>query len=394
MDTLVMKFGGTSVGSIDRIKNVAKLVCEKKKNNNIIVTVSAMSGETDRLINLLKSLESHYDSREYDVIVSTGEQVSIALLAQALISMGVKAKSYTGWQAKIFTDNSYSKARIKKIETARLQNDLSQGYVCVVAGFQGIAEGVDDITTLGRGGSDTTAVALAASVNAAACEIYTDVDGVYTGDPRKISNPHKLPTVSFEEMLELAAVGAKVLHSRSVEIAMKYNLPIVVLSSMEDKPGTIVTSVKEREGLNIAGVAISDEVKIKIDGENSKTFAYKIVSALRDSSIDYDIFTLNKNSLSFYVKNSEKDRALNAVKKVIKESAITSSNVLSKISIVGNKLRENINMFKQCISVLQNNNIDIFDLYSSGIRYSFLVSSEKGKDAANLLHNYALSEGK
>jgi aspartate kinase len=389
-----MKFGGTSVGSIDRIRNVAKLICEKKKNNNVIVTVSAMSGETDRLINLLKSLESHYDSREYDVIVSTGEQVSIALLAQALISMDVKAKSYTGWQAGIFTDNSYSKARIKKIETYRLKSDLSKGYVCVVAGFQGISEGVEDITTLGRGGSDTTAVAIATAVGAASCEIYTDVDGVYTGDPRKISNPHKLSTISFDEMLELAAVGAKVLHSRSVELAMKYNLPIVVLSSMENKPGTIVTDVDNRKMESIAGVAISDEVKIEIDCEKSKTFINNIVSALRDSSIDYDIFTLNNGSLSFYVKNSEKDRALNAVKKYIKESAIKSSDVLSKISVVGKILKKNINMFKQFVSILQNNNIEILDIYSSGIRFSFLLNSENGKDAANLLHNCAMSEYK
>ena len=394
MDTLVMKFGGTSVGSIDRIKNVAKLIIEKRKNNNIIVTVSAMSGETDRLINLLKTLESHYDPREYDVIVSTGEQVSIALVAQALISMGIKAKSYTGWQAGIVTDNSYSKSRIKKIETERLKNDLASGYVCVVAGFQGISEDVYDITTLGRGGSDTTAVALAAAVNAIACEIYTDVDGVYTGDPRKIDSPHKLTYISFEEMLELAAVGAKVLHSRSVELAMKNDLPIVVLSSMENKPGTTVSSNKERGESTIAGVAISDEAKIEIHYNGNKTFVNNIVEALRDASIDYDIFSLNTKYLSFYVKNSEKERALNYLKKVIKGEDIKTFNNVSKISIVGNILKSNNIILSEFISILKDNNIEILDIYSSDIRLSFIIDSDKGKDTANLLHNYAMTEYK
>ncbi len=394
MDTLVMKFGGTSVGTIDRIKNVAKLIAEKRKDNNVIVTVSAMSGETDRLINLLKSLESHYDSREYDVIVSTGEQVSIALIAQALISMGIKAKSYTGWQAGIVTDNSYSKSRIKKIETSRLKNDLASGYVCVVAGFQGISEDVYDITTLGRGGSDTTAVALAAAVKAKACEIYTDVDGVYTGDPRKIDSPHKLTYISFEEMLELAAVGAKVLHSRSVELAMKYGLPIVVLSSMENKPGTTVSSYKERDEATIAGVALSDEVKIEIHYNGNKTFVNNIVEVLRDASIDYDMFTLNMEYLSFYVKNSEKERALNSLKKFVHADNFNCSDSVSKISVVGNKLKGNVDILKQFIDVLKNNNIGILDIYMSHIRFSFVVNSEKGKDAANLLHNYAITEYK
>lgn len=395
MNTLVMKFGGTSVGSIDKIKNVANLIRHKKKDNeNIVVAVSAMSGETDRLINLLKSLEMHYDPREHDVIVSTGEQVSIALVAQALISMGIKAKSYTGWQAKIITDSSYSKSRIKKIETNRLEKDLSDGFICVVAGFQGISEDSNDITTLGRGGSDTTAVALAAAVKAKACEIYTDVDGVYTGDPRKIGNPVKLQHISFEEMLELAAVGAKVLHSRSVELAMKYDLPIIVLSSMENKPGTTVSSTKERGKLMIAGVAISDEVKFEVIHCEENGYIKEIVEALNNASIDYDMLTLGNRYLSFYVKNSEKDRALNSLKKFVHADNLKCSDSVSKISVVGNKLKGNVGILKQFIDVLKNNNIDVLDIYMSHIRFSFVVNSEKGKDAANLLHNYALSESK
>jgi aspartate kinase len=390
MDTIVMKFGGTSVGTIDRIKNVARLIAEKRKSNNVIVAISAMSGETDRLINLMKSLENNYDPREYDVIVSTGEQVSIALVAQALISLGIKAKSFTGWQAKIITDSSHTKSRIKKIETDRLKQALLDSYVCVVAGFQGVSEDTNDITTLGRGGSDTTAVALAAAVNAKKCEIYTDIDGVYTGDPRKIDKPCKLSHISFEEMLELAAVGAKVLHSRSVEIAMKYNLPIEVLSSMEKKEGTIVSSEEEEGNYEISGVAISEEVKCEINLNKVNGTLYNIMKALNDAAIDYDMFTRSNDKVSFYVKSSEKDRAIGSLNRVVMNNNIYNSQCLNKVSVVGKLLGKNRTLLKQFQRILDTNNISVHDLYYTSIRLSFIVNCSDGQKAANLLHDSVL----
>ncbi|MDE7170090.1 MAG: aspartate kinase, partial [Mucispirillum sp.] len=298
MSLVVMKFGGTSVGSIERIKNVAKII-EKKKDagNDVIVAVSAMAGETDRLINLLKEISPDYSLREYDQLVSTGETACIPLLAQALLTDGYKAVSLTGLQIGMETNGAYSKARILNINGERLKKELKDGNICVVAGFQGFNIDTGDITTLGRGGSDTTAVAIAAAVNADLCEIYTDVDGVYTADPRVVKNAKKLDAISHEEMLELASLGAKVLQSRSVELGMNYNVDIMVLSSLEDKPGTLVTSKEDKkmERIVVSGVTSDkNQAKITLLGvPDEPGIAAMIFLGLAEANINVDMIIQN-----------------------------------------------------------------------------------------------------
>ncbi|MDY6820670.1 MAG: aspartate kinase [Deferribacterota bacterium] len=388
MKIVVMKFGGTSVGSVEKIRNVANIIENKRKEYDaVVVTVSAMAGETDRLIGLLKSVDTNYDPRLYDVIVSTGEQVSIALLSQALLSKGIKAKSYTGWQAGFITDDSYSKSRIIKIDTTRMKNDLANGYVCVVAGFQGITESREDITTLGRGGSDTTAVALACALDADFCEIYTDVDGVYTGDPRKIKGAKKLDKVSYREMLELSAVGAKVLHSRSVEIAMKYNIPVKVLSSLEKKEGTIITSADLTATDGVAGVAISEETKYEV---LDNLYDKNLIERFSKSAIDYDMLNIEDRYFSLYVKDSESDRAYYLLLDLYSKDKIKINKDRVKISVVGNKLKNNMALFNKLRESIKNK-CNCYDYYVSYIRYSFVVDKIYASEIANLVHNETIN---
>jgi aspartate kinase len=389
MSTAVMKFGGTSVGSIERIINVANMVQQKKKKyDSVIVVVSAMAGETDRLINLLKPIDKNYNNREYDMMVSTGEQVSIALMAQALISKGCKAISFTGWQAGISTDISFSKARIININAANLRFALDNEYVCVVAGFQGITVDGKDITTLGRGGSDTTAVAIAAAIKADVCEIYTDVDGVYTADPRKINMTKKLDKISYEEMLELASLGAKVLHSRSVELAMKFNVPLMVLSSIENKPGTLVTSYDEKNcTYKAAGVALSDEVKFIISINSDSRIVKEVISQLSKDSVDFDMLNITDSNFSFYVKKSEADKAKFCLEKCSIKGNIDYIEDLSKLSIVGFWLNNNDLLFNRILKLLSEENIVLLDSIKYNIRYSFIFNKSMVIQAANLIHN-------
>jgi aspartate kinase len=314
MSLIVQKYGGTSVGTIERIEAVAARVAAKHQaGNQLVVAVSAMSGETNRLIALAKEIDESPCSREMDVLVSTGEQVTIALLCMALNKIGLEARSYTGGQVRILTDNAHGKARIKEIDGHRIKEDLNAGRVVVVAGFQG-ADELGNITTLGRGGSDTTAVALAAALEADECQIYTDVDGVYTTDPRIVPNASRLDKITFEEMLEMASQGSKILQIRSVEFAGKYNVPLRVLSSFEDGPGTLI-SLEEDEQMEkavVSGIAFNrDEAKLTIRGiPDQPGVAYKVLGAISEANIEIDVIVQNVakdnyESLTFTVRRND-----------------------------------------------------------------------------------------
>src|SRR5256884_3858092 len=326
MALIVQKFGGTSVGTPERIKAVAgRIAAFKAGGHQLVVVVSAMSGETNRLIALAKEVQSEPDPREYDVVVSTGEQVTIGLLCMALLERGVKARSYTGGQVSILTDSSHTKARIRKIDEERMRADLAEGTLVVVAGFQGVdAEG--NVTTLGRGGSDTTGVALAAALKADECQIYTDVDGVYTTDPRIVPEARRLDTVTFEEMLELASLGSKVLQIRSVEFAGKYKVKLRVMSSFTDvgstSSGTLITYEEEdvMEQAIISGIAFNrDEAKISVMGvEDRPGIAYSIVGSIAAANVDVDMIVQNigasgHTDFSFTVNRSEYQKALDVL---------------------------------------------------------------------------------
>lgn len=342
MSLVVMKFGGTSVGSIERIRNVAKIVEKKKdKGHDVIVAVSAMSGETDRLIGLLKEITPDYSLREYDQLVSTGETACIPLVTQSLLVDGYDAISLTGLQIGMETDIAHSKARILNIRGDRIKQAISEGKIVVVAGFQGYNVETGDITTLGRGGSDTTAVAIAAAVKADVCEIYTDVDGVYTADPRIVKNAKKLDTISHEEMLELASLGAKVLQSRSVELGMNYNVDIMVLSSLEDKPGTLVTSKEDKnmERIVVSGVTSDkNQAKITLLGvKDEPGVAVKIFIGLAEANINVDMIIQNvatedgKTDISFTVPKTDLIKAKAACEKLGKDAGV--QEILSLIHI-------------------------------------------------------------
>ncbi|MBT3411467.1 MAG: aspartate kinase, partial [Halieaceae bacterium] len=328
MSLIVQKFGGTSVGSIERIEQVAdKVAGFRAGGHSIVVVVSAMSGETNRLIELASEIQEHPTPREMDVLVSTGEQVTTALLAMALNKRGVKAKSYNGSQVRILTDDAHTKARIKEIDDARLHADLKEGFVIVVAGFQGVDEH-GNITTLGRGGSDTTAVALAAALKASECQIYTDVDGVYTTDPRVVDGARRLDKITFEEMLEMASMGSKVLQIRAVEFAGKYNVPLRVLHSFQEGPGTLITleDDAEMETPTIAGIAFNrDEAKLTILGvPDMPGVAHHILGPIGEANIEVDVIVQNvaddnTTDFTFTVGRNDLPRAEEVLKKVAEE---------------------------------------------------------------------------
>lgn len=406
MSLVVMKFGGTSVGSIERIKNVAKII-EKKKDagNDVIVAVSAMAGETDRLINLLKEISPDYSLREYDQLVSTGETACIPLLAQALLTDGYKAVSLTGLQIGMETDGAYSKARILNINGERLKKELKDGKICVVAGFQGFNIDTGDTTTLGRGGSDTTAVAIAAAVNADLCEIYTDVDGVYTADPRVVKNAKKLDAISHEEMLELASLGAKVLQSRSVELGMNYNVDIMVLSSLEDKPGTLVTSKEDKkmERIVVSGVTSDkNQAKITLLGvPDEPGIAAMIFLGLAEANINVDMIIQNvatdggMTDISFTVPKTDLIKALAACKQLgtqagIKE--ILSDENISKVSIVGIGMKSHSGVAATMFKVLSDNRINIKMISTSEIKVSCVIEEKFTELAVRVLHNAFITE--
>jgi aspartate kinase len=398
MSLIVQKYGGTSMGSIERIRNVARRVgAAKDAGNDVVVVVSAMSGETDRLIKLANAISSSPDERELDMLVSTGERVSIALLAMALIDMGYKARSFTGRQVGIITDSAHTKARIEKITAERIKEALEEGTIPIVAGFQGIDE-KSDVTTLGRGGSDTTAVALAAALKADMCDIYTDVDGVYTSDPNIVPNARKLNKISYEEMLEMASLGAKVLHSRSVEFAAKYNVPLRVLSSFTNNSGTLVTKEdKDMEQEAVSGVTYDKNAsKISLIGVPDKPgIAGRIFGAISDANIIVDMIIQNISQgeltdISFTVPKGDAKKAVDIMKKMTKE--IGAADVLlnpdiAKVSIVGVGMRSHSGVAAKMFATLAKEGINIMMISTSEIKISCVIDAKYTELAVRALHD-------
>jgi len=399
MALIVQKYGGTSMGSPERIKNVARRVAKfKSQGHDIVVVVSAMSGETNRLIALAKEIQANPDPRELDVIISTGEQVTIGLLAMALKDAGLDAVSYTGAQVKILTDSSFTKARIQSIDDENMRADLAAGRVVIVAGFQGVdAEG--NITTLGRGGSDTTGVALAAALKADECQIYTDVDGVYTTDPRVVPEARKLSTITFEEMLEMASLGSKVLQIRSVEFAGKYNVKLRVLSSFQEEgEGTLIT-FEENPNMEkpvISGIAFNrDEARINVVGVPDKPgIAYQILGPVADANIDVDMIIQNvgqdgTTDFSFTVPKGEMARAIAVLEGVqghIQAASITGDDKICKVSIVGVGMRSHVGVASSMFRTLAEEGINIQMISTSEIKISVVVDEKYLELAVRVLH--------
>jgi len=398
MALVVQKFGGTSVGTIEKIRNVAKKVMgEKESGNDVIVVVSAMSGETNKLVAMAHEIAKKPAEREYDVLVSTGEQVTIALLAMALQDMGCKAVSCTASQVKIVTDSAHSKARIKRIDSERIYNNLQNGNVVVVAGFQGVDE-EGNLTTLGRGGSDTSAVAIAAALNADVCDIYTDVEGVYTTDPNICDNARKLERISYDEMLEMASLGAKVLQTRSVEFAKKYNVPVHVRSTFSSNSGTMVTKEdKDMEKVAVSGVAYNkDEAKITIIRVPDKPgIAASLFGPIADANINVDMIIQNISEdgytdMTFTVPRGDYEKALELVEKTGKElgaKGVKGDPNISKVSVIGVGMRSHAGIASSVFSALSKEGINIQMISTSEIKVSCVIDSKYTELAVRVLHD-------
>ena len=407
MSLIVQKYGGTSVGTVERIEAVADRVVKSHQcGNQVVVAVSAMSGETNRLIGLANEINESPDLREMDVLVSTGEQVTIALVCMALQKRGIEARSYTGGQVKILTDNVHGKARIKEIDAHRMQTDLKAGRVVVVAGFQGIDD-EGNITTLGRGGSDTTAVALAAALNADECQIYTDVDGVYTTDPRVVPDARRLDQITFEEMLEMASQGSKILQIRSVEFAGKYSVPLRVMSSFIEGPGTLI-SLEDNDQMEqpvVSGIAFNrDEAKLTIRGiPDQPGVAYKVLGAISQANIEIDVIVQNvakdnSATITFTVHRA----ALKQAEALLKEIAVDlgaievdSDDRIAKISIVGVGMRSHAGVAAQMFEALANEGINIQLITTSEIKITVVIEERYLEVAVRALHSgFNLSDDK
>ncbi|MDY6841416.1 MAG: aspartate kinase [Pseudomonadota bacterium] len=399
MALLVQKFGGTSVGTTERIETVADKVCRfRKDGHDVVVVVSAMSGETNRLIALANNIMEEPTPREMDVLVSTGEQVTIALLSMALQKRGCEARSYTGSQVRILTDSSHTKARIKQIDEQRMREDLDAGRVVVVAGFQGIDEN-GNITTLGRGGSDTTAVALAAALRADECQIYTDVDGVYTTDPRVVDTARKLERITFEEMLEMASLGSKVLQIRSVEFAGKYKVPIRVLSSFQEGEGTLITLEDENamEQPVVSGIAFNrDEAKLTIAGvPDTPGSALRILKPVSDANIEVDMIVQNvgednRTAFTFTVHRNDLKRAKAVLQRVADELGareVAGDSRIAKVSIVGVGMRSHAGVATRMFEALSNEGINIQMISTSEIKISVVIDEKYLELAVRALHS-------
>jgi len=397
MALVVQKYGGTSVGTTDRIKNVAKRIIKTyDAGNDLIVVVSAMSGETNKLVALANEMCEIPDGREYDVLVATGEQVTIGLLAMYLKSQGYKAKSYQGWQVPIITDSTATKARIESIDDKNVRADIKEGTIVILAGFQGI-DANGSVTTLGRGGSDTSAVAIAAALKADVCEIYTDVDGVYTTDPNVCREARKIEKISYDEMLELASLGAKVLQIRSVEFAKKFNVDVHVRSSLNENTGTIVTREDEdMEGILVSGVAYDkNEAKIAVMSVPDKPgIAAKILTPLSDAAISVDMIVQNVSSdgltdFTFTVTKADLKQALlitNEVAKEIQAKQVLSDENISKISIVGLGMRSHAGVATQMFTALSQNSINIQMISTSEIKISVVIDEKYTELAVRVMH--------
>ncbi len=408
MSLIVHKYGGTSMGSTERIQNVARRVAKwHRSGHQMVVVPSAMSGETNRLLGLAKEITDNPDPRELDQIAATGEQVSVGLLALAIQKQGLKAKSYTGWQVPVRTNSAYTKARIESIDDAQVRRDLDNGYVVIITGFQGIDEH-QSITTLGRGGSDTSAVAVAAALKAEECLIYTDVDGVYTTDPRVEPNAKRLQKITFEEMLEMASLGSKVLQIRSVEFAGKYQVKTRVLSSLTDpdmnlaeeaQSGTLITYEEDKnmEQAVISGIAFNrDEAKITIAGVPDKPgVAYKILGPVAQANIDVDMIIQNAShdgmtDFSFTVHRNELSKALDVIKTTVQPQIqareITSDADICKVSVVGIGMRSHVGVASQMFETLSKEGINIQMISTSEIKISVVIADKYMELAVRALH--------
>jgi aspartate kinase len=399
MSLIVQKFGGTSVGTVEKIAQVAdKIAAHRADGHDLVIVVSAMSGETNRLITLASEIEDAPTPREMDVLLSTGEQVTTALLSMALNHRGVKARSYNGSQVRILTDNAHTKARIKEIDDERLHADLKEGYVIVVAGFQGVDE-LGNITTLGRGGSDTTAVALAAALKADECQIYTDVDGVYTTDPRMVDGAKRLDRITFEEMLEMASMGSKVLQIRAVEFAGKYNVPLRVLHSFQEGPGTLITLEDETdmETPTIAGIAFNrDEAKLTVLGvPDTPGVAYKILGPIGDANIEVDVIVQNvaedkSTDFTFTVARVDMERAEKVLQRTAQElnaREVRTDDKIAKISLVGVGMRSHAGVASQMFATLADVGINIQMITTSEIKISVVIDEKFLELAVRSLHS-------
>ncbi|GGC87022.1 aspartate kinase [Halopseudomonas salina] len=399
MALIVQKFGGTSVGSVERICQVAeKIKGFRSRGVDLVVVVSAMSGETNRLIDLARQVQSEPDPREMDVILSTGEQVTIGLLAMALKAINVPAVSYTGSQVRIVTDNAHNKARIQHIDDANIRGELAAGKVVIVAGFQGVDE-QGNITTLGRGGSDTTGVALAAALKADECQIYTDVDGVYTTDPRVVESARRLERITFEEMLEMASLGSKVLQIRSVEFAGKYNVPLRVLHSFKEGPGTLITFEDDAsmEQPVISGIAFNrDEAKLTIRGvPDVPGVAFKILGPISAANIEVDMIVQNVSSdnttdFTFTVHRNDLRKAEEILRQVadnLGAREVGGDNKIAKVSIVGVGMRSHAGVASQMFEALSNDSINIQMISTSEIKISVVIDEKYLELAVRSLHS-------
>ena len=396
MDIVVQKFGGTSVGSVERIAAVAELVKKSSNKDKIVVVVSAMSGETNKLIDLAKNFTQNPNRREFDALVSTGEKVSSSLLAIALDSIGIKAKSLSASQISMKTTNSYSKARILDIDSSKIMQTIKDGYIPIITGFQGVTEH-GDVTTLGRGGSDTTAVAIAANLKAKRCDIYTDVDGIYTTDPRVVPEAKKLDSITMEEMLEMAGKGAKVIQIRAVEFANKFKVPVRVLSSFEPGSGTLISLEENNmENALVSGIAFQkDQVKITLHGVvDTPGIAYGILGPLSNENIEVDVIVQNvsvngKTDFTFTVSKEDELSATNIIK--ANKNALQYEDVLidpsiSKVSLVGVGMRTHAGIASEAFKSLAENDINIQMISTSEIKITIVINEINTEKAVKCLH--------
>lgn len=398
MSLIVQKFGGTSVGTVERIQAVARKVAGfRDQGHDVVVVVSAMSGETNRLIDLAKAMQANPTPRELDVLVSTGEQVTISLLCMALHELGYGAKSYTGSQVRILTDEAHTKARIREIDDHRIRGDLADGNVVVVAGFQGVDE-EGNITTLGRGGSDTTGVALAAALKADECQIYTDVDGVYTTDPRVVDKARRLDRITFEEMLEMASLGSKVLQIRAVEFAGKYNVPLRVLHAFEEGPGTLISLEEESDMENpaISGIAFTrDEAKITVLGvPDTPGLAYQLLGPVSEANIEVDVIVQNvaedkTTDFTFTVSRGDMAKAEAIVRDLVQQTGareVKTDNTIAKVSLVGVGMRSHAGIASKMFKALAAESINIQLITTSEIKVSVVIDEKYLELAVRALH--------
>ena len=395
-EIIVQKFGGTSVGSVERIDSVAEIIKDASKTNNIVVVVSAMGGETNKLVGLAKHFGESPDKREFDALISTGETVSSALLAMALQSKGIKAKSYTASQISMKTTNTFSKAKILDIDAKKIMDEVNQNTIPIITGFQGITD-TGDITTLGRGGSDTTAVAIAAQIGAKSCDIYTDVDGVFTTDPKVVPNAKKLDSITMDEMLELAGQGAKVIQTRAVEFANKYKVPVRILSSFNKGDGTYISLEDDgMENALISGIAFQkDQVKFTLHGVgDTPGTAFKIIGPISDKDIEVDVIVQNvsvdgKTDFTFTVSKEDEIAVkdiIGEIKKEVKFKDLIINSDIAKVSLVGVGMRTHAGIASKAFKALSDNDVNIQIISTSEIKITMVIDKNLVEKAVQVLH--------